>query len=105
MCGTVLQHIIHPNSNWMHVRMQTRSVQESIPLLNILLSVCAISRAFSSLIVKTDGSFAALLLTCILLRMQANKAISRNGAVLGGSIMVGVTACTEAGVIIRIITR
>ena len=27
VCGTVLQHIIHPNSNWMHVRMQTRSVQ------------------------------------------------------------------------------
>ena len=24
VCGTVLQHIIHPNSNWMHVRMQTR---------------------------------------------------------------------------------
>ena len=93
MCGTVLQHIIHPNSNWMHVRMQTRSVQLLSPVLNILLSACA------------DGSFAALVLTCILRRMQANKAISRNGAVLGGSIMVGVTACTEAGVIIRIITR
>ena len=26
VCGTVLQHIIHPNSNWMHVRMQTRWV-------------------------------------------------------------------------------
>ena len=49
---------------------------------------------------KTDGSFAALVLTYFLLRMQANKAISRNGAVLGGSIMVGVTACTEAGVMI-----
>ena len=52
---------------------------------------------------ETDGSFAALVLTCILRRMQANKAISRNGAVLGGSIMVGVTACTEAGVMIIMI--
>ena len=24
MCGTVLQHVMPPNSNWMHVRMQTR---------------------------------------------------------------------------------
>ena len=55
------------------------------------------------MIVKNDGSFAALVLTCILRRMQANKAISRNGAVLGGSIMVGVTACTEAGVMIIMI--
>ena len=24
VCGTVLQHIVQPNSNWIHVRMQTR---------------------------------------------------------------------------------
>lgn len=55
VCGTVLQHIIHPNSNWMHVRMQTR--------------------------------------------MQANKAVTRNGSVMGGSIMVGITHCSDQSVL------
>ena len=27
VCGTVLQHLVQPNSNWIHVRMQTRSVR------------------------------------------------------------------------------
>jgi len=55
VCGTVLQHIIHPNSNWMHVRMQTR--------------------------------------------MQANKAVAKNGAVMGGSIMIGITHCKDNSVL------
>lgn len=55
VCGTVLQHIIHPNSNWMHVRMQTR--------------------------------------------MQANKAVTKNGSVMGGSIMIGITHCTDQSVL------
>jgi len=55
MCGTVLQHIMPPNSNWMHVRFQTR--------------------------------------------MQANKAVARNGCVLGGSIMVGISGCKDESVL------
>jgi len=52
-CGAVLQHIMPPNSNWMHVRFQTR--------------------------------------------MQASKAVGKNGHVLGGSLMVGVRECREPG--------
>jgi len=55
MCGTVLQHVMTPNSNWMHVRMQTR--------------------------------------------MQANKALSKNGSILGGSIMIGVSKCKDSSVL------
>jgi len=55
MCGTVLQHVMPPNSNWMHVRMQTR--------------------------------------------MQANKAVAKNGCVLGGSIMVGISSCKDTSVL------
>jgi len=55
VCGTVLQHVMPPNSNWMHVRMQTR--------------------------------------------LQASKAVTRSGAVLGGSIMVGISACREPSVL------
>jgi len=55
MCGTVLQHVMPPNSNWMHVRMQTR--------------------------------------------MQANKAVAKNGCVLGGSIMVGISSCKDETVL------
>jgi len=51
MCGTVLQHVLPPNANWMHIRFQTR--------------------------------------------LQARKALSKNGSVLGGTIMVGVCPCTE----------
>lgn len=54
-CGTVLQHVMTPNSNWMHVRMQTR--------------------------------------------LQANKAIAKNGCVLGGSIMVGISTCKDPSVV------
>jgi nuclear pore complex protein Nup53 len=50
-CGTVLQNILPPNANWMHVRFQTR--------------------------------------------LQARKALSKNGSVLGGTIMVGVGPCTD----------
>ena len=28
VCGTVLQHVVQPNSNWIHVRMQTRFVTQ-----------------------------------------------------------------------------
>merc|ERR1712098_356428 len=55
VCGTVLQHVMPPNSNWMHVRMQTR--------------------------------------------LQANKAIAKNGCVLGGSIMVGISTCKDPSVV------
>merc|ERR1712179_672727 len=55
MCGTVLQHVMPPNSNWMHVRFQTR--------------------------------------------MQANKAVAKNGCVLGGSIMVGICSCKDETVL------
>lgn len=54
-CGTVLQHILPPNANWMHVRFQTR--------------------------------------------LQAKKAISKNGSILGGTIMVGISPCREESVI------
>lgn len=54
-CGTVLQHVLPPNANWMHIRFQTR--------------------------------------------LQARKALSKNGAVLGGTIMVGVAPCTELAVL------
>eukprot|EP00088_Acartia_fossae_P002743 TRINITY_DN11129_c0_g1_i1.p1 TRINITY_DN11129_c0_g1~~TRINITY_DN11129_c0_g1_i1.p1 ORF type:complete len:324 (+),score=38.55 TRINITY_DN11129_c0_g1_i1:35-1006(+) len=54
-CGTVLQHMLVPNANWMHIRFQTK--------------------------------------------LQARKAISKNGAVLGGSIMIGVAQCTEDSVL------
>jgi len=54
-CGTVLQHVLPPNANWMHLRFQTR--------------------------------------------LQARKALSKNGSILGGTIMVGVAACTEESVL------
>lgn len=54
-CGTVLQHLMPPNSNWMHIRFQTK--------------------------------------------MQASKALSKNSTILGGSLMVGVAACREEGVL------
>ena len=50
-CGTVLQHHIPPNGNWMNVRFQTK--------------------------------------------LQAQKALARSGRVFGGSLMVGVSPCTE----------
>lgn len=50
-CGTVLQHHIPPNGNWMNVRFQTK--------------------------------------------LQAQKALARSGRVFGGSLMVGVSTCTE----------
>merc|ERR1712115_264527 len=50
-----LQHVMPPNSNWMHVRFQTR--------------------------------------------MQANKAVAKNGCVLGGSIMVGISSCKDETVL------
>lgn len=54
-CGTVLQHSMPPNANWMHLKFQTR--------------------------------------------LQAKKAISRNGSVLGSTIMVGVSPCTDNSVL------
>lgn len=54
-CGTVLQHLLHPNANWMHLRFQTR--------------------------------------------LQARKALSKNGTVLGGTIMIGVCPCTDTSVL------
>lgn len=54
-CGTVLQHVLPPNANWMHVRFQTR--------------------------------------------LQAKKAISKNGSILGGTIMVGISSCREESVL------
>jgi len=54
-CGTVLQHVLPPNANWMHLRFQTR--------------------------------------------MQARKALSKAGSVLGGTIMIGVGPCTEGSVL------
>jgi len=60
VCGTVLQHIVQPNSNWIHVRMQTR--------------------------------------------MQANKALGRNGSVMGGSIMVGISQCKDQTVLDKLNT-
>ena len=50
-CGTILQHHIPPNGNWMNVRFQTK--------------------------------------------LQAQKALARSGRVFGGSLMVGVSICTE----------
>ena len=32
-------------------------------------------------------------------RMQASKAVTRNGSVLGGSIMIGITHCSDQSVI------
>jgi len=54
-CGTVLQHVMTPNSNWMHVRFQTR--------------------------------------------LQASKAVAKNGSVIGGTIMVGVSPCRDESVL------
>jgi len=54
-CGTVLQHSMPPNANWIHLRFQTR--------------------------------------------LQAKKAISKNGTVLGSTIMVGVAPCTDSNVL------
>lgn len=54
-CGTVLQHVLPPNANWMHLRFQTR--------------------------------------------MQARKALSKAGTILGGRIMIGVGPCTEESVL------
>lgn len=54
-CGTVLQHSMPPNANWMHVKFQSR--------------------------------------------LMARKAIGKNGCVLGSSIMVGVSACTDSNVL------
>ena len=69
----MLQHIIHPNSNWMHVRMQTRwVVMQSLRHWMHLLAI---------------------------FRMQANKAVTKNGSVMGGSIMVGITHCTDQSVL------
>jgi len=51
-CGAVLQHVMPPNSNWMHLRFQTR--------------------------------------------MQASKALSKSGTVLGGTLMVGVGPCKDS---------
>jgi len=54
-CGTVLQHSMPPNANWMHVKFQSR--------------------------------------------LMARKALGRNGAVLGSTIMVGVSPCTDTNVL------
>ncbi|XP_023322548.1 nucleoporin NUP53 isoform X2 [Eurytemora carolleeae] len=54
-CGTILQHILPPNANWMHIRFQTR--------------------------------------------LQARKALAKNGSVLGGTIMVGLAPCTDNSVL------
>jgi len=54
-CGTVLQHSMPPNANWMHLKFQTR--------------------------------------------LQAKKAISKNGTVLGSTIMVGVSPCSDSSVL------
>jgi len=54
-CGSVLQHVMTPNSNWMHVRFQTR--------------------------------------------LQASKAVAKNGCVIGGTIMVGVALCRDESVL------
>jgi nuclear pore complex protein Nup53 len=54
-CGTVLQHVMPPNSNWMHVRFQTR--------------------------------------------LQASKAVGKNGSVIGNTIMLGVAPCKEESVV------
>lgn len=32
-------------------------------------------------------------------RMQANKAVAKNGCVMGGSIMIGITHCKDTGVL------
>jgi len=53
--GTILQHSMPPNANWMHLRFQTR--------------------------------------------LQAKKAISKNGTILGSTIMVGVSPCTDTTVL------
>jgi len=53
--GTILQHSMPPNANWMHLRFQTR--------------------------------------------LQAKKAISKNGTILGSTIMVGVAPCTDTAVL------
>ena len=39
--------------------------------------------------------------TCdaVFVRMQANKAVTRNGSVMGGSIMVGITHCSDQSVL------
>ena len=38
-------------------------------------------------------------------RMQASKALSKNSCILGGSIMVGVAACREEGVLEAVNSR
>eukprot|EP00094_Tigriopus_californicus_P006582 TCALIF_06338-PA protein Name:"Similar to NUP35 Nucleoporin NUP53 (Homo sapiens)" AED:0.34 eAED:0.39 QI:0/0/0/0.6/1/1/5/0/377 len=53
-CGTVLQHQMPPNGNWMHIKFQTK--------------------------------------------LQAQKALTKNNKILGGSIMIGVSPCTDANV-------
>ena len=35
----------------------------------------------------------------LFVRMQANKAVTRNGSVMGGSIMVGITHCSDQSVL------
>lgn len=54
-CGTVLQHSMPPNSNWMHLKFQSR--------------------------------------------LMAKKALGKNGCVLGSTIMVGVSPCTDTNVL------
>jgi len=53
--GSILQHVMPPNANWMHIRFQTR--------------------------------------------LQASKALGKNGSILGGSIMVGVAPCKDESVL------
>eukprot|EP00095_Tigriopus_kingsejongensis_P007797 maker-scaffold370_size193435-snap-gene-0.42 protein:Tk07797 transcript:maker-scaffold370_size193435-snap-gene-0.42-mRNA-1 annotation:"nucleoporin nup53 isoform x3" len=53
-CGTVLQHHIPPNGNWMHIKFQTK--------------------------------------------LQAQKALTKSNKVMGGSIMIGVSPCTDPNV-------
>ncbi|XP_064476595.1 nucleoporin NUP35-like [Ornithodoros turicata] len=50
-CGTIVEHRMSSNGNWMHIRFQSR--------------------------------------------LQAKKALSRNGKIFGGNIMVGVKPCLE----------
>ena len=35
----------------------------------------------------------------LFIRMQANKAVTKNGSVMGGSIMIGITHCTDQSVL------
>ena len=77
-CGTVLQHVMPPNSNWMHIRFQTR---------------WALSKQISTWLNLT------------FFRLQATKALGKNAGVLGGSIMVGVAPCRDESVLDALNTR